>query len=88
MTHHFSCSGREKNQKNILGPKKVQKGPKRVILGQNFQKNENFSKIFFFNLNDSESKKGQKTMNFFSLLDWSDTSFLAKKMRILDVGEF
>ena len=77
MTHHFSCSGREKIEKNILGPKKGprkvqkrskkgQKGPKRVILGQNFQKNESFSKNFFFDLNDSESKKGQKTMtNFF-----------------------
>jgi hypothetical protein len=35
-------------------------GPKRVILGQIFQKNEKFSKNFFFDLNDSESKKGQK----------------------------
>ena len=30
-----------------LGPKF---GPKRVILGQNFQKNEKFSKIFFFSI--------------------------------------
>ena len=49
-------------------------GPKSVILGQNFQKNEKFSKIFFFDLKDSESKKGQKNdEKFFSLLNWSDT---------------
>jgi len=85
MTHHFSCSGREKIKKNIFrsqkGPKRAKKGPKRVILGQNFQKTENFSNFFFFNLNDSESKKGQNNdEKFFSLLNWSDTlSFLAKK---------
>ena len=33
---------------------------------QKFQKNEKFSKIFFFELNDSEAKKGQKNdENFF-----------------------
>ena len=38
------------------------------------KKNENFSKIFFFELNDSEAKKGKKNdENFFSLLNWSDT---------------
>ena len=45
------------------------------------KKMKNFQKFFFFDLNDSESKKGQKNdENFFSLLNWSDTqSFLAKK---------
>ena len=57
-----------KNQKKYfyvlltkLGPKF---GLKRVILGQIFQKNEKIS-IFFFDLNDFESKKGQKTMKIF-----------------------
>ena len=74
MTHHFSCSRREKIKKKNLGPFD-QIGPQIwVILGQNFQKNEKFSKIFFFDLNNSESKKGQKNdEKFFSLLNWSDT---------------
>ena len=46
-----------------------------------FKKMKNFQKFFFFDLNDSESKKGQKKdEKIFSLLNWSDTqSFLAKK---------
>ena len=66
---------RKKIKKIFLGPFDQigpQFGPKRVILVQNFQKNEKFSKIFFFDLNDSESKKGQKNdEKFFSLLSWS-----------------
>ena len=76
--------GLQDHEKNIFGQIWLfgsKFGPKRVIFGQNFQKNEKFSKIFFFDLNDSESKKGQKNdENFFSLVNWSDTqSFLAKK---------
>ena len=54
-----------------------QKGPKRAKkghFGSIFQKNESFSKFFFFDLNDSDSKKGQKNdENFFSLLNRSDS---------------
>ena len=75
MTHHFSCPGREKSKKIFLGPFD-QIGPqiraKNGHFGSKFSKKmKNFQKYFFFDLNNSESKKGQK--KFFSLLNWSDT---------------
>jgi len=66
MTHHFSCSGREKIKKNIFrsqkGPKRAKKGQKGSFWVKIFKKMKIFQTFFFFDLNDSESKKGQKTM--------------------------
>ena len=55
-----------------------------------FKKMKNFQKIFFFDLNDSESKKGQKKdEKFFSLPNWSDTqSFQAKIQEFLSLTNF
>ena len=90
MTLHFSCSGREKKSKNILGPKKVQKGPKRVILGQNFQKKWKFFKNFFFQFEWFWAEKTpKKRWKIFLLtkLVWHFVIF-GQKMRILDFKEF
>ena len=83
MTHHFS--EREKNQKKNLGPFD-QIGPQ--IWAKKGHFGSKVSKIF--DLNDSESKKGQKNHEkIFSLLNWSDTySFLAKKNENLNFIEF
>ena len=90
MTHHFSCSGREKIKKNIF---RSQKGPKRAKkghFGSKFSKKWKFFKIFFFSIWMILSrKKAKKRWKFFFLtkLVWHLVIF-GQKMRILDVDEF
>ena len=93
MTHHFSCSGREKNQKNILGPKKVQKGPKRAKkghFGSKFSKKWKIFKNFFFRFEWFWVEKRPKKRWKIFLLTKLVRHFVifGQKMRILDFKEF
>ena len=93
MTHHFSCSGREKIKKMFLGPFD-QIGPqiwaKKGHFGSKFSKKWKIFKNFFFQFEwfwvEKRPKKRWKIF-FLTKLVWH-LSFLAKKMRILDFIEF
>ena len=90
MTHHFSCSGREKIKKNIF---RSQKGPKRAKkghFGSKFSKKWKIFKKFFFRFEwfwvEKRPKKRRKKF-FLAKLVWHLVIF-GQKMRILDVDEF
>ena len=93
MTHHFSCSGREKIKKKNLGPFD-QIGPqiwaKKGHFGSKFSKKWKIFKIFFFRFEwfwvEKRPKKGWKIF-FLTKLVWHLVIF-GQKMRILDVDEF
>ena len=92
MTHHFSCSGREKIEKNIFrsfwpnwAPNLGQKGSFWVKI---FKKMKIFQKFFFSIWMILSRKKAKKRWKFFFLtkLVWHLVIF-GQKMRILDLND-
>ena len=94
MTHHFSCSWREKVEK-IFSGHFDQIGPqiwaKKGHFGSKFSKKWKFFKKFFFSiwliLSRKKAKKKRWKIFFLTKLVWHFVIF-GQKMRILDFKEF